>query len=81
MKLQVPVQILSPETDPMYTPELKAYSNEKIPTLGIEYSYEYFPGVAHGFAVRGDEKNEQQKRALERAKNAAVFWFVQQLTL
>lgn len=77
----MPVQILSPETDPMYSPELKAYSNEKIPTLGIEYSYEFFPGLAHGFAVRGDQEDAKQKRGLERAKNAAVFWFVQQLTM
>lgn len=65
----------------MYTAELKKYSNEVIPTKGVEYSYEYFPGLAHGFAVRGDQKDAKQKRGLERAKNAAVFWFVQQLTL
>lgn len=75
----VPVQILAPETDPTFTPELKTYSNETIPTLGVEYDYQFFPGLVHGFATRGDLKDAKQKRGLERAKNSAVFWFVQQL--
>lgn len=70
---------MSAETDQMLTPELKAYCNATIPTLGIEYSYEFFPGLVHGFSTRGDVKDPKQKRGLERAKNATVFWFVQQL--
>lgn len=75
----VPVQILAPETDPQFTPELKAFANETIPTLGVDYDYQYFPGLVHGFAVRGDQSNPAQKAGLERAKNAAVHWFAQQL--
>lgn len=75
----VPVQILAAETDPTLTPELKTYCNETIPTLGVEYDYQFFPGLVHGFATRGDVNNAKQKRGLERAKNAAVYWFVQQL--
>lgn len=71
----VPVQILAPETDQMLTPELKEFCNQTIPTLGVEYDYQYFPGLAHGFATRGDMKNPVQKKGLERAKNAAVHWF------
>jgi len=69
----VPVQILAPETDGMYTPELKVlrtprqrleYSNvcadnvEKehtlkvLPERNIEFDYQYFPGLAHGFAAK-----------------------------
>jgi len=77
--LAVPTQILSPETDQMYTPELKTYSNEVIPTLGIDYDYQYFPGVVHGFAVRGDPSDSTQKQALERAKNVSVNFFNQYL--
>lgn len=77
--IAVPVQILAPETDPTLTPELKTYCNETIPTLGVEYDYQFFPGLAHGFATRGDLKDAKQKRGLERAKDAAVHWFVQQL--
>lgn len=75
----VPVQILAPEHDPQLTQELKDYCNATIPTLGVDYDYQYFPGLAHGFATRGDSSNKAQKNGLERAKNAAVHWFVQQL--
>ncbi|KAL8648765.1 MAG: hypothetical protein Q9226_005862 [Calogaya cf. arnoldii] len=71
----VPVQILAPETDPRFTPELKEHANRVIPTLGVEYDYQYFPGLAHGFACRADEGNEREKRGLERAKNAVSGWF------
>ena len=71
----VPVQILAPEHDPMLTPELKAFCNKTIPTLGVEYDYQYFPGLVHGFATRGDKNDPVQKKGLERAKNAAVYWF------
>ncbi|KIY02293.1 uncharacterized protein Z520_02431 [Fonsecaea multimorphosa CBS 102226] len=73
--LGVPTQILAPEEDPLYTPELKEYSLKTLPTLNIEYDYQYFPGLAHGFATRGDTKDPKQKKGLERAKNAAAAWF------
>lgn len=75
----VPVQIMAPETDPVFTPELKEFANKTIPTLGVEYDYQYFPGLVHGFAVKGDQNNATQKKGLERAKNAAVYWFRQYL--
>jgi len=75
----VPVQILAPETDQMLTPELKEFCNSTIPTLGVEYDYQYFPGLSHGFAARGDPSNPAEKKGLERAKNAAVHWFAQHL--
>ncbi|KAL8787529.1 MAG: hypothetical protein Q9213_002187 [Squamulea squamosa] len=75
----VPVQILAPEIDPQLTPELKEYVNKVIPTLGIEYDYQYFPGLVHGFACRADENSDKEKRGLERAKNAASGWFAQML--
>jgi len=73
--VHVPVQIMAPEMDPMFSPELKAYANEKIPQIGVPYEYVFFPGVAHGFAVKGDEKDAKQTEALERAKNCAVNFF------
>lgn len=71
----VPVQILSPEHDPVFTQELKDFCNAEIPKLGLEYSYEYFPTMVHGFCTRCDMKSEKEKKALERAKNAVVYWF------
>lgn len=77
----VPVQIMAPETDPMFVPELKEHANKVIPTLGVEYDYQYFPGLSHGFAAKGDASDPKQKAGLERAKNAAVMWFTQHLHL
>jgi dienelactone hydrolase len=70
-----PVQFIAPEDDFTYTPELKEYTLKTLPTLGIEFDYQYFPGLKHGFATRGDVKDPKQKHGLERAKNAAVLWF------
>jgi len=70
----VPVQILAPEFDPVYTPELKEFSNKVIPTLGVPYDYQYFPGVAHAFAVRGDPGKDGERKGMVRAKNAAAYW-------
>ncbi|KAF2663572.1 dienelactone hydrolase [Microthyrium microscopicum] len=58
----VPVQILAPEVDPAFTPELKAYANA------------YFPGVEHAFATRGNPDDGVEKRAMIRGKNAQVAW-------
>jgi len=72
--LSVPVQIIAPENDPQLTPELKEYCNKVIPTLGIKYQYDYYPGLAHGFAGRGNPNDAVQKEGLERAKNSMVTW-------
>ncbi|KAI4188323.1 MAG: hypothetical protein LQ346_005335 [Caloplaca aetnensis] len=79
--IDVPVQIIAPENDMMFKPELKAYANKKIPELNIGYDYQYFPNLSHGFATRGDPNNMTQKAGLERAKNAAVTWFATWLKL
>ena len=70
--VKVPVQILAPETDPVFTQELKDYANKTIPALNLPYEYVYFPGVAHGFASKGDPDDEVQRNGLERAKRSAV---------
>ena len=78
--VSVPVQICAPEIDPMFTSELKEYSNKVIPELKVEYDYQHFPKMVHGFVTRGDVNNPGQKNGLERAKNAAVYWFKQHLS-
>ncbi|PPQ70319.1 hypothetical protein CVT24_013014 [Panaeolus cyanescens] len=70
----VPTQILAPEIDNQFTPELKAFANNTIPTLGVPYDYQYFPGLEHAFATRGNQKNPKEMRGMERAKNAVVNW-------
>lgn len=70
----VPVQICSPEIDAAFTPELKAYANEVIPTTGVPYDYQYFPGVEHAFATRGNLEDERERRAMVRCKRAQIGW-------
>jgi dienelactone hydrolase len=74
-QVTVPTQILAPEFDPTFTPELKAFANKVIPQIGIPYDYQYFPKVHHAFATRGNPDDEDELRAMQRAKDAAVYWF------
>ncbi|PVH91899.1 dienelactone hydrolase family protein, partial [Periconia macrospinosa] len=73
-KISVPVQICAPEKDPWFTPELKRYASEVIPTKGVAFDYQHFPGMEYGFATRGDPEKEGEKRAMVRAKRAQVAW-------
>ncbi|CAI6337976.1 unnamed protein product [Periconia digitata] len=67
-----PLQIIAPEHDPAFTPDLKKYANEVVPTLGVAYEYIYFPGLTHGFAAKGDRGDEAQRKGLEKARRDAV---------
>ena len=73
--LGVPIQIQAPEHDPMFRPNLKEYANRIIPTLGIPYDYQFFPGVEHSFATRGNTIDARSKEAMKRAMAATVSWF------
>jgi hypothetical protein len=73
------VQILAPETDPLFTQEFKDYANKTIPALNVPYKYVYFPSISHGFASKGDPHNKLQKYSLERAKRSAVNFFIKHL--
>ncbi|KAF3064290.1 Protein AIM2 [Daldinia childiae] len=76
-EVAVPVQLLAPEHDIMYSEELKNFTFEKVPKLGIEFDYRHYPGVVHGALVRGSEKEPGELLAMVRAKNDAVNWFNQ----
>lgn len=78
----VPVQVHAPEIDEMFTPDLKEFCNKTIPELKLPYDYQYYPGLEHGFAIRGDPNfgaDMIERKGMERAKNAAVLWFRQWL--
>lgn len=42
--------------------------------LGVDYVYHHFPNMVHGFATKCDKSKENERKALELAKNAVVFW-------
>lgn len=70
----VPFQILAAEHDPTFPPEVRDMCNREIPKLGVPYLFHHFPGVVHGFATKCDDSKASEKKALELAKNAVVFW-------
>ena len=70
----VPFQILAAEHDPPFPVEWREYCCKELPKLGVDFHFQYFSGQVHGFGTRCDEKKESEKKALELAKNAVVFW-------
>ncbi|KAH9216972.1 dienelactone hydrolase [Leptodontidium sp. 2 PMI_412] len=76
-EVAVPVQILAPEIDPVFTAELKLRSFQTISELGLPFDYQHFPGVEHACFTRGDSKHTGEREAMVRGKNAAVWWFKQ----
>lgn len=79
VNVDIPVQILAPEHDDMFTPDLKEYANKVIPALGVAYDYQHFPGISHAFAIRGDPSIPGEREGMQRAKDAAILWFRQWL--
>jgi dienelactone hydrolase len=70
-----------PETDPIFTDDLQAHAKEVLPKSGAAFEWIDYPGVAHGFATRGDRTNDIQRKALEKAKNDTVDFFNKHLAL
>jgi len=71
----VPVQILAPEIDPVYTAELKSYTFETLQKNAVPFEYQHFPGVAHACLVRGDERKPGEREAMAKGKTVLVSWF------
>jgi dienelactone hydrolase len=75
----VPFQMLAPEIDPNYTPELKLYTFQRAQTAGVPFDYQHFPGVGHSCLTRGDDSRPGERSAMIRGKDAAVRWLQQYL--
>eukprot|EP01088_Endostelium_zonatum_P012154 TRINITY_DN26333_c0_g1_i1.p1 TRINITY_DN26333_c0_g1~~TRINITY_DN26333_c0_g1_i1.p1 ORF type:complete len:277 (-),score=53.86 TRINITY_DN26333_c0_g1_i1:37-867(-) len=45
----------------------------------VPYKIEIFPGMVHGFAIRGDLQNAEQREARKRALELGINWFQQYL--
>ncbi|PSN68667.1 dienelactone hydrolase family protein [Corynespora cassiicola Philippines] len=73
--VKVPIQLLAPENDHTYSPEMKEYSIKTLTDNKVPFEYIYFPGLTHGFATRGDQTDKVQKDGLEKAKRGAVNFF------
>lgn len=78
--VDVPVQLLAPEHDAAFSPELKNHFWQVMMARGdLIFDYHHLAGVEHGALVRGDQKKPGERRAMTRAKNAAVAFFMEWL--
>ncbi|CAO2647156.1 Nn.00g080780.m01.CDS01 [Neocucurbitaria sp. VM-36] len=83
----VPIQLLAPETDGQFSPELKMYAFQNLVLekrvgrdgRGVPVEWVHFPGVEHGCLTKGDEGVVGEREAMVRGKDAAVSWFRQWL--
>ncbi|KAJ5382189.1 hypothetical protein N7517_000100 [Penicillium concentricum] len=76
-EVAVPVQILAPEIDQMYSAELKLHTFKTLQSLQLPFDYQHFPGVVHACLVRGDKNKPGERAAMSRGKHAVVAWFKQ----
>jgi dienelactone hydrolase len=70
----VPVQIVAPEIDPVFTRELREYAWKSISHKDLPLDYLHIPGVEHSFCTRGNPEDKRECRAMERSKRAQVAW-------
>ncbi|OZJ01784.1 hypothetical protein BZG36_05261 [Bifiguratus adelaidae] len=52
----------------IFTPDKVAQTKESLDKKGADYTIIEFPGVEHGFSLRGNEKNETEKAATIKSK-------------
>jgi dienelactone hydrolase len=79
LSVLVPAQLIAPEFDHVYTPEMKHFTFTTLLKRNVPFEYQHLPGVEHGCLVRGDANKNGERAAMVRGKNAAVTWFKQWL--
>ncbi|KAF8183685.1 dienelactone hydrolase endo-1,3,1,4-beta-D-glucanase [Pholiota molesta] len=76
---KAPLLINSCTTDSQFPLEVQPKADEIFAKFEPGYKREYFEGLTHGFAVRGDMSDPKQKAGKEGAFKAAVEWFMAKL--
>ncbi|ROT43833.1 alpha/beta-hydrolase [Sodiomyces alkalinus F11] len=79
--VQGPLSIAAAEVDQQFPPDLRHLSEEILQKIGLPYQINLYSGVSHGFAIRADISQPQQKWAKEQAHAQAVAWFDHTLQL
>lgn len=70
-----PLSIAAAENHDIFPAEKRHESEEILKKTQQQYQMTLFPGVEHGFAVRGDPKVKTQGFAKEQAFLQAIAWF------
>ena len=75
LAIQGPVSVAQAENDSMLLPKRRAEIEALLKQTGREYMVSLYSGTPHGFAVRADVSNGEQRFAKESAFLQAVRWF------
>ena len=70
-----PLSIAAAETDSRFTAEQRRESEEILGKVGQPFQITLYGGTHHGWATRGDIKNQHIRFAKEQAFFQAVHWF------
>ncbi|KAJ7173459.1 dienelactone hydrolase endo-1,3,1,4-beta-D-glucanase [Mycena filopes] len=73
---KAPLLINSCTVDTQFPLEAQAKADEVFANFAPGYKREYFEGLTHGFAVRGDLSDPKVKAGKEDAFKATVEWFI-----
>ncbi|KAH6716413.1 esterase/lipase [Leptodontidium sp. MPI-SDFR-AT-0119] len=78
--IKKPLALAAAETDDVFSTNLRHESEESLKKTGVDYQINLYSGVVHGFAVRCDLKQRNQKFAKESAMNQALHWLEHHLS-
>lgn len=79
-KFKKPLLWVACEIDESCPPAMRAQVELNLSNLqDAAFRYRYFPSVQHGFAVRGDLKDETTKKARQQCFTECVNWFLEYL--
>lgn len=73
--IKVPTLWICAEIDHAFPPTARKTTQEILERRGMKSTFKDYPGTEHGFAVRGDEKNETIQKAKLDALEAAIVFF------
>lgn len=74
-EIKKPLLISAAETDQIFTDELRKDTEQKLKEIKARYQIDFFSGVSHGYACRGDPKDPVIKYAKEKTFADQVHWF------
>ena len=77
--VKAPCLFLCAGDDAVFKPKDRKLAEEVLKRNGVAAEFVDYPGTKHGFAVRGDEKNEVVRAARDDATRRTAEFFKKQL--
>jgi len=77
--IKTPTLWICAEIDQTFPPEVSHATEEVLKKRGMNATFKHYPGTTHGFAARGDPKNEVVQKAMVSATEETVKFFSSQL--